>query len=111
MLIKKLIFSLRCTMRIFIRILIFYIDLNQCHNGYPKTKFQVPTISWRNEKKLKHSLIRGVLKQSCPAEAKNFTNYVFCHPQFSRVTENIENRCAILIPNCLTVCQMVMIDS
>ena len=26
-----------------------------------------------------HSLIRGVFIQSCPAEAKNFTNYVFCH--------------------------------
>ena len=28
-----------------------------------------------------HSLIRGVLTiQSCSAGAKNFTNYVFCHP-------------------------------
>ena len=27
-----------------------------------------------------HSLIRGVLIQSCLAGAKNFTNYVFCHP-------------------------------
>ena len=32
-----------------------------------------------------HSLIRGVLIQRCPAGAKNFTNYVFCHPQFSGV--------------------------
>ena len=42
-----------------------------------------------------HSLIRGVLIQSCFADAKNFTNYVFCHVQFSGVIQNIENRCAI----------------
>ena len=42
-----------------------------------------------------HTLIRGVLIQSCPAGAKNFTNYVFCHPQFSGVIQNIENSCAI----------------
>ena len=42
-----------------------------------------------------HSLIRGVLIQSCSAGAKNFTNYVFCHPQFSGVIQNIENHCAI----------------
>ena len=28
--------------------------------------------------------------------AKNFTNYVFCHPQFSGVIQNVENYCAIL---------------
>ena len=44
----------------------------------------------------KHSLIRGVLIQSCSAGAKMFTNYVFCNPQFSGVIQNIENRCAIL---------------
>ena len=43
-----------------------------------------------------HSLIRGVLIQSCSARAKNFTNYVFCPPQFGGVIQNIENRCAIL---------------
>ena len=48
-----------------------------------------------------HSLIRGVLIQSCSAGAENFTNYVFCHPQFSGVIQNIENRCAILTPVCL----------
>ena len=37
-----------------------------------------------------HSFIREVLIQSCPAGAKNFTNYVFCHPQFSGVIQNIE---------------------
>ena len=42
-----------------------------------------------------HSLIRGVLIQSCSAGAKKFTNYVFCHPQFSGVIQNIENHCAI----------------
>ena len=34
---------------------------------------------------MSHSLIRGVLIQSCPTRAKNFTNYVFCHVQFSGV--------------------------
>ena len=42
-----------------------------------------------------HSLIRWVLIQSCSAEAKKFTNYVFCHPQFSGVIQNIANRCVI----------------
>ena len=42
-----------------------------------------------------HSLIRGVLIQSCSVGVKNFTNYVFCHPQFSGVIQNIENHCAI----------------
>ena len=51
--------------------------------------------------KIAHSLIRGVLIQSCPAGAKNFTNYVFCYVQFSGVIQNIENRCAILTPICL----------
>ena len=46
--------------------------------------------------KVLHSLIRGVLIQSCSAGAKNSTNYVFCHPQFSGVIQNIENRVAIL---------------
>ena len=48
-----------------------------------------------------HSLIRGILIQSCSAGAKNFTNNVFCHPQFSGVIQNIENCCAILTPVCL----------
>ena len=43
-----------------------------------------------------HSLIRGVLIQSCSARAKNFTNYVFCHPQLSGVIQNIVDYCAIL---------------
>ena len=42
-----------------------------------------------------HSLIRGILIQSCPARAKNFTNHVFCHVQFCGVILNIENHCAI----------------
>ena len=40
-------------------------------------------------------MIRGVIIQSCPAGAKNFTNYVFCHVQFSSAIQNIENHCAI----------------
>ena len=53
------------------------------------------------QKHISHSLIRGVLIQSCSARAKNLTNYVFCHPQFSGVIQNIENCCAILTPVCL----------
>ena len=44
-----------------------------------------------------HTLIRGVLIQSYSAGAKNFTNYVFCHPQFSGVIQNIENYCTIIL--------------
>ena len=37
-----------------------------------------------------HSLIRVVLIQSCSAGVENFTNYLFCHPQFtSGVIQNI----------------------
>ena len=36
-------------------------------------------------RKIYHSLIRGVLMQSCPAGAKNFTNYVFYHVQLTVV--------------------------
>ena len=43
-----------------------------------------------------HILIRGVLIQSCSAWAEKFTNYVFFHPQFSGVIQNIENVCAII---------------
>ena len=42
-----------------------------------------------------HSLIRGILMQSCSAGAKNFSNYVFCHVQFRGDIQNIENCCAI----------------
>ena len=42
-----------------------------------------------------HSLIRGVLIQSCSAGGKKFTYYVFYHPQFSGVIQNIENCSAI----------------
>ena len=45
--------------------------------------------------KATHSLIRGVRIQSCTTGAKKFTNYLFCHPQFSSVIQNIENCCAI----------------
>ena len=38
-----------------------------------------------------------VLIQSCSTGAENFTNYVFCHPQFNGVIQNIENH-AILTP-------------
>ena len=47
-----------------------------------------------------HSVIRGVVIQSYSSGAKNFTIYVFCHPEFSGVIQNIENRFAILTPVC-----------
>ena len=63
--------------------------------------FQFPNYV-KNNHNYCHSLIRGVLIQSFPVGAKNFTNYVFCHVQlFSGVIQNIENRCAILTPVCL----------
>ena len=39
---------------------------------------------------------QGVLILSCTARAKNFTNHVFSHPQFSGVIHNIGNYHAIL---------------
>ena len=48
-----------------------------------------------------HSLIRGVLIQCCSTGAKKFTNYVFCHPQFSGIIQNSKNHCPILTPVCL----------
>ena len=54
-----------------------------------------------------HSLIRGVLIQSSSAGAKKFANYVFCHPQFSSITQNIENHCAILTPGPVCLCQLL----
>ena len=36
-----------------------------------------------------HSLIRGILTQSCSARAKNFTKCVFYHVQFSGLIQNI----------------------
>ena len=68
-------------------------------------------ISWidrqraERDQKVHHSLIRVVVIQSCSTGAENFTNYVFCHPQFSGVIQNIENHCAILTPVCL--CQLL----
>ena len=41
-----------------------------------------------------HSLIRGVRIQSCFARAKNFTNYIFCHPQFSAIIKILK----IIVP-------------
>ena len=41
-----------------------------------------------------HSLMRGVLIQSCPAGAKNFPNYVFCHVQFNSPGQSSKNHCA-----------------
>ena len=38
---------------------------------------------------LAHSLIRGVLTQSCSTGAKNFTKCVFYHVKFSGVIQNI----------------------
>ena len=43
-----------------------------------------------------HSLIRGVLIQSCSARAKNFTKCVFYHVQFSGVIQNIAYHRAII---------------
>ena len=61
--------------------------LKNCHLFFFPREIRIST----------QSLTRRVLIQSCSAGAKNFTNYVvFCHPKFSGVIQNIENRCAIL---------------
>ena len=58
---------------------------------------RVVTLCSKNGKKvqLRHSLIRGVLIQNCPAGAKNFTNYVFCHVQFDSSGQSSKNHCGI----------------
>ena len=45
--------------------------------------------------RLRRSLIRGVLIQSCSAGVKNFTKCVFYHVQFSGVIQNIAYHRAI----------------
>ena len=40
---------------------------------------------------IKHSLIRGVLIQSCSVGAKNLTNYEFCHVQFNSPGQSSKN--------------------
>ena len=85
------------------------VDINLWKYAYMLIKFIVfgfiSTILYMSQVIIHHSLIRGVLIQSCSAGAKNLTNYVFCHPQFSSVIQNIENHCAILTPVCL--CQLL----
>ena len=44
-----------------------------------------------------HSLIRGVLIQSCSARGRNFTKYVFFHVQFGGLVQNSQNYCAISV--------------
>ena len=44
---------------------------------------------------IRHSLIRGILTQSCSAGAKNFTKCIFYHAQFSSVIQNIAYHRAI----------------
>ena len=57
-------------------------------------EWNVDFAAWCSYKVL-HSLIREVLIQSCPAGAKNFTNYVFCHVQFNSPGQSFKNHCAI----------------
>ena len=63
-----------------------------------------------NDFQVCHSLIRGVLMQSFSAGAKNFTNCVFCHPQFSGVIQNIENHCAIRANNSIKLVILIIIE-
>ena len=70
-------------------LLLYYQKNNNLEYFHVKKNWE-KTWFWRA-----HSLIRVVLIQSCSARAKNFTNYIFCHPKFSGVIQNIENCCAI----------------
>ena len=52
-------------------------------------------VNHEGEKVLLHSLIRGILTQSCSTGAENFTKCVFYHVQFSGVIQNIAYHRAI----------------
>ena len=65
-----------------------YLPIFPLHNE-EKLELNLLVIYLHMHTILYHSLIRGVLKQSCSAGVKNFTNYVFCHPQFSGVIQNL----------------------
>ena len=96
-------------------ILIFIISL--AGNGYitkalPDDLHKTPPMGWTswnafftyfNEEKMieqaiaLHSLIRGVLIQSCSTGAKNFTKYVFFHVQFNGLVKHSQNHCTISV--------------
>ena len=61
---------------------------------FKRVCYLVFMVFWAIDLMTHHSLIREVLIQSCSARAKDFTNYVFCHPQFSGVIQILK----IIVP-------------
>ena len=64
------------------------------HSNIPKIT-DSKNVEIKNLDNAEHSLIRGILTQSCSAGAKNFTKCVFYHAQFSDVIQNIAYHRAI----------------
>ena len=63
--------------------------------------FDIQVGYYQREQRSSTVCSEGFLYKVAPPELKTITNYVFCHPQFSGVIQNIENHCAILTPVCL----------
>ena len=60
-----------------------------------QVSFELEILDFFAHSKHNHSLIRGILTQSCSSGAKHFTNCVFYHVQFSGVIQNIAYHRAI----------------
>ena len=90
-LLKKIFITVKKT-RVFLCQVKMIMKIREIVLKHPSESRSTFFFSWEMAQ---HSLIRGVLIQSCSTGAKNFTNYVFYHPQFSSVPKNIESCCAI----------------
>ena len=73
----------------YIRMMKHYNSAMEQNSRYP---IDILISEW---KPTRHSLIRGILTQSCSAGVKNFTKCVFYHVQFSGVIQNIAYHRAI----------------
>ena len=71
----------------------------ECLLTIPGTSFsaKADNVYVKGQKGITHSLIRGVLIQSCSAGARNLTKYVFFHVQFGGLVQNPQNYCAISV--------------
>ena len=68
-----------------------------CHTFAKLNNPKEPTKMYVYSEGAGHSLIRGVLIQSCSAGGRNFTKYVFFHVQFGGLVQNSPNYCAISV--------------
>ena len=67
---------------------VFLNSLRSSDKGDSGSTFLIFTFHSYKESSTSHSLIRGVLIQSCSTGAQNFTKYVFFHVQFNGQVEN-----------------------